>query len=578
MRGGMKKLLFILFFFFILSVGGLVFFLITFDLNRYKPFVVGQIEKALACPVTIESLSLGFRGGIAVELKKVALYPSQEAMERPVVTVEEVKALLKLSPLFKRRLEWTAVRFVRPRLHLVRDKEGRIAIEGRLPSIKKAETLTDSAPPHMLAATIPFLVENIWVEGGEIRVSDGYGPAPMDVTLRQITANLLNLSLARPSQFLGRLAFLSDQPNLRLNGILHLPTAGRSGFLEDFEVEFDLGTVKMSELIRAFPALSEMGLKEGFAGKLRVTVPALSFSPGGRSDWKAEVNLSEGSFVLSEVKSRLQGVILKATADSQQLNVQSLYLTVAQGEANLSGRVSYATSPPISEINAKLQGLVLDELLAVSHSEKPRIRGLLSLSFQGGARGGSWPSISQSLGGQGWLKLAEGRVENLNVLREVFQKLSVLPGLVEKLESRLPASYGERLKAKHTTFQPLELSFAVGEGAVFFRELRVVADNFELHGSGRLGLDGTLACQADLVIDPDLSLAFIKSVNELEYLLVDGRRLGIPVTLRGKLGELRVLPDLKYVAGRVAVVKTTEVVTGLVQKALEKKGLPPARQ
>jgi len=528
--------------------------------------------------VTIEKLSVSFRAGIGLEIEKLAVYPGKESMKKPVITLDEAETVLKFAPLLQRKFEWAAIRLVHPKFHLVRDKQGKIGIEGFRREVKKTD-ITSSAPkPSAAAAALPVLVDSIRIDQGEIRISDRSG-TPMDFTARDISAGVENLSLLQPSQFRVRFAFLSDSPNLSLSGTSHLPAPGRDGFLKDVEMDLDLGTVKMAELIRTFPALSEMGLKEGFTGKLSVRVPDVVLSREGVREWKANLNLTDGSLVFSELKGRLQGIILKAALDPRRLTLQSLYLTVAGGQANISGAVGYSAQPVTSEFSADLRGLVLDELLpAPSRPEAVSLEGVLSLSLQGGARGTSWPLISQSLGGQGTLDLAEGRAKNLNVLRGVFQKISVIPGLLEKLESRLPESYAEKLTARDTVFEPINLPFVVQGGAVFFKELHVVADSFELHGSGRLGLDGSLACQADLVIDPNLSLALIKTVNELEYLLIDGKRIAIPITIRGKPDELRILPDLRYIAKRVAVVKTTEVVTGLVQKALEKKGLIQKQQ
>ncbi|MBI3088009.1 MAG: hypothetical protein HYY91_03905, partial [Candidatus Omnitrophica bacterium] len=196
---------------------------------------------------------------------------------------------------------------------------------------------------------------------------------------------------------------------------------------------------------------------------------------------------------------------------------------------------------------------------------------------QGAAQGLAWPEASRSLSGQGRLMLTEARIEHLNILREVFQRLSLLPGLLEALQARLPPSYQARLDARDTILHPVDAQVTAADGALTFAELHVETDDLVLKGAGRVGLDGTLTAQASVWIDPELSTAIIRSVNELQSLADARGRLELPVVVQGTLPRVAVLPDLGQIGSRLVVHKAQELIGGLLQRALEQEqDAPPS--
>ncbi len=203
-----------------------------------------------------------------------------------------------------------------------------------------------------------------------------------------------------------------------------------------------------------------------------------------------------------------------------------------------------------------------------------QVLGQLTMSFQGSASGLAWRQVSQTLSGTGRLQVKDAVIVNLNILREVFGRLSILPGLMERLQARLPASYQAKLSARDTNFQPIDLALTAAGGQVQCRELRLTAGTFELAGAGAVGLDGGLTSQLMLRMDPELSAAILRSVKELQSLTGADGRMALPVVLQGTLPRVAVIPDVQYVASRVVTTKAEEFVGNLLQKILEKQGLP----
>ena len=118
----------------------------------------------------------------------------------------------------------------------------------------------------------------------------------------------------------------------------------------------------------------------------------------------------------------------------------------------------------------------------------------------------------------------------------------------------------------------MDLSVTAQDGALHFQELRLTTDSFAMTGAGSVGFDGTLVSHPLLRIEPELSAALIRSVEELQTLTDAAGGLEFPVVMQGRLPRVAVLPDLEYIATRLLLQKTEELFTDLLKKALEPEG------
>ena len=183
---------------------------------------------------------------------------------------------------------------------------------------------------------------------------------------------------------------------------------------------------------------------------------------------------------------------------------------------------------------------------------------------------GSVKNFSSRPEGQLNLKAENVRLPNVNLLREAFDRLTVIPGLTETLLARLPPEFARKLEEKDTLFRPMDLNFILENGGVSFQQFRVATDSFELAASGRYGLDGSLAFPAQIYILQDLSAALIKSADELRFLSDDQWRIVLPVRVGGTVQKPSVTPDLQYVAEKLFSIKAQDLVGELLNKVIGK--------
>ena len=216
----------------------------------------------------------------------------------------------------------------------------------------------------------------------------------------------------------------------------------------------------------------------------------------------------------------------------------------------------------------------VDEITSPASPGQPQLQGVLSLEFQGRVPTLDPQQITNMVSGQGTLKLDQPRIANLNILRAVFQQLSMIPGLVEALQARLPATYQAKLDATDTVLSPINLPIRLQDGALWCDDVRMSTDTFRLVGQGTVGLDQTLAFRTRLYLEPELSAAMMQSVNELRGLANAAGELEIPVTISGKAPQVAMTPDLNYVASKLITTTAIDLLGSLLKPKEESPEAP----
>lgn len=239
----------------------------------------------------------------------------------------------------------------------------------------------------------------------------------------------------------------------------------------------------------------------------------------------------------------------------------------------LSGRLTLPTSTDpgsLEQLRVALEAVPVEEILPPVEPTQPHVRGKLTMHLQGDVGTLDSTQLLRSVTGEGALAVNQPVIVNLNILRAVFERLSMLPGLTETLEARLPPEYREKLQANDTRFMPLKSSMKMERGVVRFDDLHVRTDTFGLTGSGHINVDGTLEMRSTLRIDAPLSAAIIKSVEELQALTNSEGELELPLTIQGPLPHVAVLPDIPYVASKLLATKAQDLLGNLLDRVLEK--------
>lgn len=579
----MKRILIILAIILGLFMAGVAVLLATFDADRYRPLVIKQLESALGKPVTLERLALGWRGGIAVELHRLAVYPGSEAAGEPAASVERVSAVINLLPLIRKEVSIASVVIDRPIVRVKRSASGDIEVVGlkvlgapaALPAAQHSGQAgssgrTASIGEGRASAPVAFNISTVRLNDGLIGWTDEMSSPPLALEAKDLDVTLRNLSQQKIDVEL-RMALFSDEQNLQFSGRVWLQQAGAPAKLERARLDTDVRQWDLLALSRAVPAVKSLGLQSGAAGRLSVSVDQAVLDPGALAGLTARVQLTDGKLLLATLGNPIDHVMLDLIAKPDRIELKQASAIIGGGRVSVSGSIDQPARAPTSTLDVTLEDMRLEELVPAIGPEDPRLLGRLSASFKGTGQGLAWPQISRTLNGHGRLSIAQMTLMNLNILQEVFSRLSILPGLSEKLQARLPESYQPKLTTKETVFEPMEVEVTAQQGQLTWSNLTLKTDSFELQGAGRVGFDGSVNSQATLRIDPELSAALVESVHELEQLTDAQGRMHLPVVIQGALPRIAVLPDVQYVASRIIATKAQEFLGSLLQRALESR-------
>jgi hypothetical protein len=300
---------------------------------------------------------------------------------------------------------------------------------------------------------------------------------------------------------------------------------------------------------------------------VQADIDSLHLDPQGLKEFAAKLRVEGGRLALDSVETPVEDVTLDAVAASDQIQIRSFNADYAGGRIAATGTISNfsaVNAVPLTAVQVNLSNFSLARALPPARDGQPSMEGILSAAFQGTVRGKSSPAILQSLSGQGQVQIQDPVVRNLNVLREVFGKLSMFPGLLNNLQQRLPESYNERLNARDTVLAPIDLPFSAQNGLIAFDRLNLSTDTFQVTGRGSFNTLGQFRSQAVLRIEPELSKALIETRPEFQTISNPQGELEMPLLLQD--APPYVIPDYQFLASRFAASKTQEFLSNILQE------------
>lgn len=562
-----KKILIVGTIFILIVVGAVAVFILTFDADRYQPQAVKQLETALGSPVRIGHLALGWKNGIVFEAKEVAVYRDKQLSDKPAVYVALASAKVRLVPLLQKKLDVASITLVRPQLNVIKEADDMIRINGINPAPLSGQT------PVFPKTTPAFLsdlaISTVRIEDAGIGFLDNSSSPPIRLAIRHLDILIQNLPFSKPTYFEAKLALFNPSQNIQLKGRLRASSPAGLYLLEGFRLDTDLATIKIQELVHSIPQAKHAGLQD-LSGSLAGKINRLKIASGRITGLDSDFDLKGGRIAVESLRSALDRADLSAHFTESQMQLKNFTADFARGKISGSGTSKNYLSAPQSALTLEIDRIYLEDLLPPSRPNRPELHGIFSASFNGDARGVSWPAISQTMNGSGKVALATGVIVNSNILRKVFKHLSKIPGVTDAINTRLPEKYRRNLAQADTAIPSIEFPVTLTNGIITIPNLQIFFEGFTLYGAGQISLSGTIKSEATLVLDAELSQILIQSVPTMQYIADSQGNLAFPVRIFGTTQNLLVLPDTDYIFSRVMAIKGQELITNVLQKALNK--------
>jgi len=209
-----------------------------------------------------------------------------------------------------------------------------------------------------------------------------------------------------------------------------------------------------------------------------------------------------------------------------------------------------------------------------------KVEGKVSVQLSAQAEGLAPEQLKSSLTGHGKFALLEGRLKDINILKSVLDKMTALPAvggvyIGEEIINRLPESYTDRLKMKDTIIDNCETGLQFVNGAVQFNDFNIQTSGIRVGLNGQIDLDQNIELDGQATLDQELSSNIVESQETFAYLLNENKEIAIPLTsYKGKLAQLKILPDFKDFVKNALVNKGKQELRNVIFKALDLEPTP----
>ncbi|MDD5347847.1 MAG: AsmA family protein, partial [Candidatus Omnitrophica bacterium] len=228
----------------VVAVVGLIIFIKTFDVMKYKPQIVEQAQAALGRSVDFEKAALGIslRQGISVKINNLSVAEDPKFAKGDFLTVKEVSLGLDALGLLQNKVNIPSVIIDSARVSIIRDKDG--AINAAAIAQPKKEESAPAAPvspqsrtdgpslfaavayarqPAIPAPALPAVnIASLQVMNSTVVYLDRMFEPALSVEVTDFDAQVRGFSLDRQFSFTARAAVLSRKQNINVIGSAQL--------------------------------------------------------------------------------------------------------------------------------------------------------------------------------------------------------------------------------------------------------------------------------------------------------------------------------------------------------------------
>lgn len=564
----MKILKIILFSFVVLiflAVIGLFVFLKTFDVQKLKPQIVKSASDALGRQVDFSAIALkvSLRDGIALNLKGLRIAEDSQFQSGDFMNIENIFLNIDiLSSLKKRQFLVSDIRIHSPKLTIIRAQDGSVNVQQL-----GGPTVSDSG---QAAVAVPlFFVRRVTIENGTAVYIDRSFSPEITLPIDKLDIQIDRLSLKEPFPFVAQAAILSSQKNIRAKGSMQLDMTAGTFRIFNVEADGDVAKLAPDKIIAALPMFKDAGLENGFQGKFNVSVKEAVFAEKGMMLLSAQAKLSNGSLKLRYLALPLGAVNAAVDMTQQEINITDISLRLGGGTIKGTGTIKDYIVSQQYNFGFKMDNVDLRQIIG-KEMFPAEITGLISGNATLQGRGFDPLTALATLQGQGGCTLKDAAL-GYNILEDVLNKITLIPGLINRVLLGLPAEWRNELTKKRTVLAHAEIRFILQDSTINFPFIRAGAQGFNFAGSGWATLDQNISIAGQFAISDEMTRKMVASVPELQYLMNESNMLEIPIKISGKAPSIGLSVDLKYIGNKLLQQKAKEQIGRFLDKVFKQE-------
>ncbi len=544
----------------ILSVIAAGIFLSTLDPNQIIPVVRNHLEQQLHAKIQYRTASLSFAHGVALELQDLVVKPENADEKTQPLTIEEARVSLDLAPLLRRKFEIGSIELVHPKLFLHISRQGEIEMPGFEGDKFKNVSASRNASQFLPMA---LLIQDVQLAEAEIQIQNSMQSPPEELSLAHLNLKMEHLVLGKPFHFFITGSLDSKNKNFAASGEMDFPRPGKDFHVRNLDFESDLNQLDTKRLWDFFAVPIPWPFQKNPGGTLKIQADKIIWDEQGVKDLSLDLGLTKSELAFQTIPEALRELTLKIHVSNTAVEFPVCDFKIADGQVSGAGRISSWQKNPAYDFQIKLADFSLESLQPPSPGE-PSLAGKINLTLQGASKGQDSETFLSNLNGQGQIDWIEGRLENINILREVLSKISLIPGIVERLNRDLTPESKEKMNRTDTLFEPLHADFTIQNGTWTFPNALLATDAFQLSGSFQADGKGNVDASTLIRLDPDFTQIMTHSINELSGLTTSKGELELPIKITGQIPNLNFFPDLGYIGSKLATSKVSDLLNNFL--------------
>ncbi|MFC1592601.1 AsmA family protein [Candidatus Omnitrophota bacterium] len=564
----------------LIALSAAFIFLKTFDANRFKPQIISFASAALGRAVDFDDISLGLSltKGLQLTLEQLSIGDSVGFQKGSFLTVEGISLGVEIIPLLsKKQVIVSSIYISSPECIIIRDKDGQLNVQD-LAKPRDVGSLQDQKAVLVTPAVVclPLInAEAIIIESGKFTYIDRALDPGLSLDISGLRLEINGFSLRKPFSFLLEGSVFSKQNNVRVEGRIDLNLKTNKITISDVEIVTDLSALSLSQLQSSLAMLESAELPQEIRGKINLDIKEMELGTQDLSSLAIKGELTKGLIRYKQLALPLEPISSEFEITESKIEIKELLIGLDKGRIALEAQLNdYASA---QDFNLQLDVQYLDLAKMLSRKGAPlRVEGFVVGSFTAEGQGFSPPNLRDYLSGEGKLEIKQGRLMDINVLKIVLSKISIIPNLVETIQSNLPERYKDKLTQKDTVITKAETSISVANAEVLLKQVEVEADGFIFSGRGKVNFNQKFSIVGSFFIPADLAASMARSVPELEYLLEETGDIRIPLQVSGKPPEIKFSVDLEYIGKKILKKKATEEIGNALNKIFQRESPEPA--
>lgn len=502
------------------------------DLNKYQDQYKPLIEDALNRKVQVQDIRLTIWPRIGARVAGFSVLDDPAFGTDPFASLSSLEVGVKLMPLLSSKVEVEEITLRQPVITVIKNQKGVLNVStiGRkgvpVPEKPSRAPIPSTEGPLKILALLA--VDRVSIDGGKLTYRDLSAAKPAEYVLQDLEVLLQSVRLGQtPSVHVGSLVQPFNLP-VKLDG-----TFGPLRETMDIDaINFQLGVGKTDFTIT--------GKAAGNDAIVNISSPVINTA-----------NLPVTLPLKTPVE--IKDLQIAAEVMGQEAKLKSLSFRLFDGEVKGQGKLIAGSDMPPFKGAVTIQGLQLGPALNAVAETPISISGTAGMDLSVQGRGFSMPDLTKVLEGTGHMAVKDGKIEGVNILREVVSALNVA-GM----------SIGD---AKATAFSTIETDLAIKQGVINVQRLLMDSHDFQATGGGTIGFDQRLNLAVNLNLSQDVSQKIAAASPVVKIALKDGR-LSLPLTITGTAQAPAYGVDVKGLSGKVQEQvrkRVEEAVDGLLK-------------